>query len=161
MTRSRTSGAIMADLNDPRLGFLRDDRVFLLDLYDQDQVDPRLPWSFPGPRERARLAGALRQLADLFISRPDLPLPKDGYARLEVIAGDGRRVAEIVHGPGGYRFRVLLGAFEQPGIQEAPRIAAADLPAVPASCRTAVPSPAWRRPQGAVPAKQAIQGVRR
>lgn len=98
---------------------------------------------FAGARERDRLAGALRRLADLFTSRHDLPLPKDGYARLDVIAADGRRVAEIVQGPGGYRFRVLPGAFEQPAdARNAPMLAAADRPAVPA---TRASSPARRR----------------
>jgi hypothetical protein len=121
------------DLNDPVLEFLKDDPVFLMDLYE-DNVDPRLPWSFAGTAERDRLAGALRQLADVFTSRHDLPIPKDGYVRLDVIADGELRVAEIGHGPGGYHFQVLPGAFEPsaagadvPG--NASRLAAADTPA--------------------------------
>ena len=119
----------MVDLNDPMYEFLRDDPVFRMDLHE-DRIDPRLPWSFAGTRARDRLAGALRQLADLFTSRHDLPIPKDSYARLDVIAHDGRRVAEITHGPGGYSFRALPGAFEQAtNPPNAPRVAAADTPA--------------------------------
>jgi hypothetical protein len=128
----------MVDLSDPIYEFLRNDPVFLMDLYE-DHVDPAIPWSFAGTRERDQLAGALRELADLFTSRHDLPIPKDGYVRLDVIADGERRVAEIAHGPSGYLFRVLPGAFEQPAIQAevpgiAPRLAATDTPA--ASRRT-------------------------
>jgi hypothetical protein len=146
------------DLNDPRYEFLRDDPVFLMDLYE-DRVDPRLPWSFAGTRERDRLAGALRQLADLITSRHDLPLPKDGYARLDVIAADGRRVAEITQGPGGYQFRVLPGVFEQAtGPRDAPRLAAADTLA--AHCHTD-PGPGAHRAQATRPKRrQAIRGSR-
>jgi hypothetical protein len=126
----------MVDLNDPMYEFLKDDKVFLMDLFE-DRVDPRLPWSFAGTAERDRLAGALRQLADVFTSRHDLPIPKDGYIRLDVIAEGERRVAEIAHGPGGYRFQVLPGAFEEPtSLQDttraAPGLAAADKPVAPA-----------------------------
>jgi hypothetical protein len=122
----------MIDLNDPMLEFVRDDRVFLMDSYE-DRVDPRLPWSFAGTRDRDRLAGALRQLADVFTSRHDLPIPKDGYVRLDVIADGERRIAEIAHGPAGYLFKVLPGAFEQaPDAKDAergaPRLAATDTP---------------------------------
>jgi hypothetical protein len=121
----------MVDLNDPIYEFLRNDRVFLMDLYE-DRVDPRLPWTLAGSLDRERLAGALRQLADVFASRPDLPIPKDGYVRLDVIADGERRVAEIEHGPAGYRFQVLPGAYEQasrPQEAPAPMVAAADNPA--------------------------------
>lgn len=117
------------DLNDPQWEFLKDDMIFLNDLYE-DRVDPRLPWCFAGTRDRERFAGALHQLADLFTSRHDLPMPKDGYARLEVITEDGRRVAEIAHGPEGYLFKVLPGAYEEPAdAKSAPKLAAADTPA--------------------------------
>jgi hypothetical protein len=120
----------MADLSDPRYEFLRDDRVLQMDLYE-DQVDPRMPWSFAGSLERDRFVGALRQLADVFSSRHDLPIPKDGYVRLDVIADGDRRVAEIEHGPGGYRFQVLPDAFQQASSRQgtAPGIAAVDTPA--------------------------------
>ena len=144
----------MVDLNDPRLEFLRNDPVFLMDLYE-DRVDPRLPWSFTGTRDRDRLAGALRQLADVFTSRHDLPIPKDGYVRLDVIADGERRVAEIAHGPGGYLFKVLPGAFEQaPGPEGtergAPRLAATDTPGAarrPGSPPDAAASRRKRSPQ--------------
>jgi hypothetical protein len=125
----------MVDLNDPIYEFLRDDRVFLLDHDNEDRVDPRLPWSFATTRQRDRLAGALRQLADVFTSRHDLPIPKDGYVRLDVVADGERRVAEISHGPKGYLFQVLPGAFEEPAAtktgaaRNAPRLAASDSPA--------------------------------
>jgi hypothetical protein len=120
----------MTSLNDPIFEFIRDDPLVLMEL-NEDQVDPRLPWSFASTRDRNRLAGALRQLADLFTSRHDLPIPKDGYVRLDVIADGERRVAEIAHGPDGYLFKVLPGAFEQTTNQQdaardAPRLAAAD-----------------------------------
>jgi hypothetical protein len=125
----------MVDLSDPIYEFLRNDPVFLMDLYE-DHVDPATPWSFAGTRERDQLAGALRELADLLTSRHDLPIPKDGYVRLDVIADGGRRVAEIEHGSGGYLFKVLPGAFEQPaalgeGSGSAARLAATDTPLVP------------------------------
>jgi hypothetical protein len=123
----------MTSLNDPIFEFIRDDPLVLMEL-NEDQVDPRLPWSFAGTRERDRLAGALRQLADLFTSRHDLPIPKDGYVRLDVIADGERRVAEIAHGPDGYLFKVLPGAFESATSQQdtarsASKLAAADSPA--------------------------------
>jgi hypothetical protein len=153
----------MVDLNDSIYEFLRDDRVFLEELYEDQQVDPRLPWSLAGARERDQLAGALRQLADVLTSRHDLPLPKDGYARLDVIAGDGRRVAEITHGSGGCLFRVLPGAFEQAtDPRNASRLAAADFPATPATRLPDASSTAGNKPLGVRPADQAVRaGSRR
>jgi hypothetical protein len=139
------------DLNDPKWEFLRNDKVFLMDLYE-DYVDPNDPWCFASLRKRDELAGALRQLADLFTSRRDLPIPKDGYARLDVIAGDGCCVAAISHGPGGYLFRIHRGESEQAAHSpNAASIAAADSPDAPVTRLPDTASATRHRPRGTAP----------
>jgi hypothetical protein len=150
----------MVDLNDPKWEFLRDDKIFLMDLFD-DYVDPNDPWCFASMRERDELAGALRQLADLFTSRRDLPIPNDGYVRLDVIAKDGRCVAAISHGPDGYLFDNHRGSSKQAADSpNAAGLAAADSPAAPVTRPSDAPSAAPCQPRGHPGTDQAVRAAR-
>ena len=88
------------------------DYIDLMDRYE-DVYDPRNPWCLGGYPRRDQYVSGLRRLADLLETRHDLPIPKDGSMRLDVIGDDDRRVAEITFGPVRYRFAALPAASVQ------------------------------------------------
>ena len=116
------------------------DYIDLMDRYE-DTYDPRNPWCLGGYPRRDQFVNGLRQLADLLATRLDLPIPKDGSMRLDVIRDDGGRVAEITFGPVSYRFAALPAAFERSADfrdagRDATRLAARDTPSTTSRPKT-------------------------